>query len=300
MKFSEKNKSILQSFNSNFVRNVKKDTIIYGQNILAGSKVSGLCNGFNKIKNCKIFNTQNSEASLIGMGLGIMASNGRAIYVAKQLDFLLLGLDHIVNSYNSLLLQKRKGSFTIITYIVDTGNEGPQSRLNCLSDFASISKINCRFMLMSSDIKYNLKYLLNKSGFNLLCFSQKNINKKFDLTPNKLNTDYSVYKFGNKKKTIVLYGFSVYDFLEKKNNSKKIYNSEIFIINNPNFNDLSEIIKSVRLTKNLEIYDLSKSKNKHAYMLETKVLRTIKNVSLYTKYSNDNLDELMPNFKNQL
>ena len=173
MKFSEKNKSILQSFNSNFVRNVKKDTIIYGQNILAGSKVSGLCNGFNKIKNCKIFNTQNSEASLIGMGLGIMASNGRAIYVAKQLDFLLLGLDHIVNSYNSLLLQKRKGSFTIITYIVDTGNEGPQSRLNCLSDFASISKINCRFMLMSSDIKYNLKYLLNKSGFNLLCFSQK-------------------------------------------------------------------------------------------------------------------------------
>ena len=300
MRFLEKNKSILQSFNSNFVSNVKKDTIIYGQNILAGSKVSGLCNGFNKIKNCKIFNTQNSEASLIGMGLGIMASNGRAIYIAKQLDFLLLGLDHIVNSYNSLLLQKRKGSFTIITYIVDTGNEGPQSRLNCLTDFASISKINCRFMLMSSDIKYNLKYLLNKPGFNLLCFSQKNINKKFDLMPKKLNTDYSVYKFGYKKKTIVLYGFSVYDFFEKKNNSKKISNSEIFMINNPNFNDLSEIIKSVRLTKNLEIYDLSKSKNKHAYMLETKVLRTIKNVNLYTKYSSDDLEELMPNFKNQL
>lgn len=298
MRFLEKNKSILQTFNHNLVKNVKKDTIIYGQNILAGSKVSGLCNGISKIKNCKIFNTQNSEASLIGMGLGIMASNGRAIYVAKQLDFLLLGLDHIVNSYNSLLLQKRKGSFTIITYIVDTGNEGPQSRLNCLTDFASISKINCRFMLMNSDIKYNLDYLLNKPGFNLLCFSQKNVNKKFDLIPKKLNTDYSVYQIGHKKKTIVFYGFSVYRFFEKKNNYKKNLNSEIFVINNPNFNNFSSIIKSVSLTKKLEIYDLSKSKNKHAYTLEAKVLRTIKNVNLYTKYSIDNLKELMPNFKN--
>ena len=214
MRLKKKDKSILHSFNVSFLKNIKKNTIIYGQNILSGSRVSGLCNGLDKIQNCKIFNTQNSESSLIGMGLGIMASNGKAIYIAKQLDFLLLGLDHIVNSYNSLLIQKKKGSFTIITYIVDTGNEGPQSRLNCLTDFASISKINCRFMLMSPDIKYNLKYLLNKPGFNLLCFSQKNIKKKFDLIPKKINSDYSVYSSGIKKKTIVLYGFSVYDFFE--------------------------------------------------------------------------------------
>ena len=58
-----------------------------------------------------MFNTQNFEASLIGFGFGLMISNVSSVYFAKQLDFIILGLDHIVNTLNSVILQKIKNLF---------------------------------------------------------------------------------------------------------------------------------------------------------------------------------------------
>ena len=154
---------IIDNFNKQLRSKIKKKSILFGQNITTGSRIAGMTNNIEKIKNVEVFNTQNSESSLIGFGLGMMLSKINSLYFAKQLDFILLGLDHIVNTFNCLVVQKIKHSFTIVTYIVDSGYEGPQSRFNCLAEFASMSKAKCKYLVFPEDIKHNLKYI-SKGG----------------------------------------------------------------------------------------------------------------------------------------
>ena len=96
---------IIDNFNSIFCKKIKKGTIIFGQNITTGSRISGLTNNIEKIKKVEVINTQNSEASLTGFGFGLMIANTNSIYFSKQLDFIL-GLDHIINTLNSITYKK--------------------------------------------------------------------------------------------------------------------------------------------------------------------------------------------------
>ena len=48
-----------------------------------------------------IINTPNLENTLVGTGFGLMLSGLQAAFFMKQQDFLLLGVDHLVNTYNS-------------------------------------------------------------------------------------------------------------------------------------------------------------------------------------------------------
>ena len=138
---------IIDFFNKALCSKIKKNSVLFGQNITTGSRIAGMTNNIEKLDKVESINTQNSENSLIGFGFGLMLSKINSIYLVKQLDFVLLGLDHIVNTLNFLTAQKIKSAFSIITYIVDSGFEGPQSRLNCLSEIASMSKSNCRFLV---------------------------------------------------------------------------------------------------------------------------------------------------------
>ncbi len=153
---------IIESFRKILKNNVKKNSTFFGQNITFGSRISGLTMGIENIKNVKIYNTQNSEATLIGFGLGLMLKNKFAIYFAKQLDFLLLGMDQIVNTYNYIQFKNKIGSFSIITYIVDSGFEGPQSRLHALQEISSLSFVNCRYLVFPDDINVSLKQIKKK------------------------------------------------------------------------------------------------------------------------------------------
>jgi len=282
---------------------IKNKTLIFGQNVLAGSRVSGISTGFEKIKNVKIFNTQNSESSLVGLGMGAMISGNSALYVAKQLDFILLSMDHIVNTYNSALLQNSKGTFVIVTYIVDTNTEGPQSRLNCLSEFASMSKINCRYLIFKKDIEKNINLKLKKKGMTILCLSQNYANRnKFNLYNNFKDVEvdkdgrYARYKFG-KKITLVCYGFSIYEIDQI---IKKEYPlSDLFIITDPLNLNLDQIIKSSKKTKKTILFDNSSSKNKHIYYLESQLIKS--KISVEKRVFEESINELRPNeFKNRI
>ena len=55
-------------------------TIIFGQNIISGSRVSGLGTGLEKNIDSLAINTTNTENSLIGMGFGILLTGVNAIY----------------------------------------------------------------------------------------------------------------------------------------------------------------------------------------------------------------------------
>ena len=107
----------------NEVKN-KSEIILFGQNINAGSSLSGLTRGLKLKNNCLILNTQNSENLLVGAGFGMMLNSVSSVFFMKQLDFLLLGIDHLVNTYNILRQFKPMASFTIFPITVDSGYEG--------------------------------------------------------------------------------------------------------------------------------------------------------------------------------
>ena len=48
----------------------------------------------------RIVNSTNAENSLCGFGFGLMIRGASAVFFMKQLDFLLLGIDQLVNTYN--------------------------------------------------------------------------------------------------------------------------------------------------------------------------------------------------------
>src|SRR3989344_5934708 len=74
--------------------------VLFGQNIAAGSCLSGLTRALKVGKGGLIINTPNSENTLTGLGFGMMLNGVSSIFFMKQLDFLLLGIDQIVDTYN--------------------------------------------------------------------------------------------------------------------------------------------------------------------------------------------------------
>jgi pyruvate/2-oxoglutarate/acetoin dehydrogenase E1 component len=291
---------IIDKFTNYFCKKIKPGTVIFGQNITTGSRISGLTNKVENIKNIKILNTQNSEASLIGFGFGLMISKVNSVYFAKQLDFIILGLDHIVNTLNSVLLQKIQSSFSIITYIVDSGYEGPQSRFHCLSDISSMSKANCCYLIFPDDIKINLKKI-NKKGLNIFCLSQK-FSKQTNC-PKVIYADKSgdFFKYNNGKKyTLIAMGFSAYEVYELIQKNIKFKDSDLFVITNPSFIKAEKILNSANKTRNVYLFDDSRSENKNLNELEILLRKQSKKIAIKKFYRKENIESLYPNSDNYL
>jgi pyruvate dehydrogenase E1 component beta subunit len=115
--------------------------VVYGQNVATGSCLSGLSRGFDKLPQCTVINTTNSEGTLVGMGFGLLLRGVSSIFFMKQQDFLLLGVEQLTSTANALRHRNLAASFTIVAIVVDSGWEGPQSCLNNLADFSSISHV---------------------------------------------------------------------------------------------------------------------------------------------------------------
>ena len=101
-------------------------------------------------------------------------------------------MDQIVNTYNSLRIIGFKGSFSIITIIVDSGYEGPQSRLNNLSEFSSLASVDI-WNISTSFESMLVSKMISKTGFRLICVSQKNFRLEMP------NIKGKVTNFSNKK-----------------------------------------------------------------------------------------------------
>ena len=290
-----KKKRIIDHLTYHFKNKVKKNSVVYGQNITTGSRVIGLTNNIEKIKNIELINTQNSEASLVGFGIGLALSGRNSVYFAKQLDFMLLGADQIVNSINSVLLEKIRNTFSIFTYIVDSGYEGPQSRFHCLQEFASLSNINCTYLIFPKDIEENLKKM-NKNNFNLYCLSQKFSKQGYYPECTYVSNDKDVYRYkkGNKY-TFVCMGFSAYYVYELLNKSKKFKDTDFFVITNPLFKNSNEIIKSSKKTGKVYLFDDSRSKIKKMANLENLLRKNVRNIIIKKYFRNENIKSIYVN-----
>lgn len=148
------------------------DTVCFGQNISTGSCLSGLTRGLPEGDGKLVVNTTNSECTLTGAGFGLLAEGMNAVFFLKQQDFLLLGIDHLVHTWNAMRAQGFKGSFTIMAIVVDNGYEGPQSCLNNLADFCSISKIPGYSLSNKEDIDAIIKDQFLEAGVRFIAVSQ--------------------------------------------------------------------------------------------------------------------------------
>ena len=261
--------------------NENKNIVLFGQNINAGSCLSGLTKGLDVKKNNIIINTQNSENSLVGMGFGLMLQDVSSIFFMKQLDFLLLSIDQLVNTYNIVRANRIKASFTIFPVTVDSGFEGPQSSLNNLDDFCSIAGIDGYSMSNYFDSQSIVDKHLIRNGFRIITAGQKDLNKDFiKIKPIKEdhNGNFFQYKIGSLV-TILCFNQSISYGLEFTNRiTEKGFSSSLFSINSHSIFDYSEIIKDIEKTKQVIIIDDSKSRNKTSTnfinsMLDKKIIK---------------------------
>ena len=188
----------------------KSEFFIFGQNVNTGSFLGGLTKSITKLKNINILNTPNCENALVGMGLGLALKGKNSIFVCKQQDFLLLSLDQIVNTYNSMKLLGFSGSFTIFTIIVNSGYEGPQSRLDNLFEFSSLSDVDSWNISSKEESKF-VTSQLDKSGFRICAVSQKDFRTEINRNENKVENYFSSkvfrYSYG-KNLAIICFNFS--------------------------------------------------------------------------------------------
>lgn len=245
----------------------KKKVVLFGQNINAGSCLGGLTKGVTTNENSMTINSTNSENSLCGFGFGLMMNNTSSIFFMKQLDFLLLGIDHLVNTYNIIrsAYNNLESSFTIFPIVVDNGFQGPQSSLNNLADFSSIARIRGFTITNKIDAERIISSQLIAPGFRIITISQR-LFKEEIISPEKLiyvNPEGDVFQYNEGSDATIVcfnfsfpYGISIFEEMKKNEISASLFN-----VNSPIPTNWEKIIEDVKKTKRLIVIDDSKSEN---------------------------------------
>lgn len=247
--------------------------LLYGENINTGSRIGGLARGLEVNPEGLILNVGNCELTHIGVGFGMMMSGGNAAVFMKQLDFLLLGLDQIVNTFNYIRAfppQGGFGSFTIFPIVCDQGYQGPQSSINASSDFASIANIDVFCLNGSADASIVIQEQFVSPGFRVICTSQRLFDTPaFDLQLEAYSSDNAVFKYraGNDV-TLICYNFSLRDGVDLAEHlSGAGVQSDLFHVNFVPGMDISLLTESCARTSKIVLIDDSKSVTKFGDIL---------------------------------
>jgi pyruvate/2-oxoglutarate/acetoin dehydrogenase E1 component len=158
-----------------------QDSVIFGQNIVAGSRISGLGSQLENINGVRAINSTNSENSLMGFGLGLALSGIPTLFLMKQHDFALLGIDQLTNTTNVLRSGRFLAPFIVLMVVVDSGFEGPQASLSSLDEFASLARVPVHFLSTKEAIDVAFKKS-ESPGLHFLALSQKNMKKPIHKT----------------------------------------------------------------------------------------------------------------------
>lgn len=253
----------------------EENLVIFGQNIAAGSCLSGLTRGLNVSGKSLVINTPNSENTLCGIGFGAMLSGANAIFFMKQLDFLFLGIDHIFNTYNILRRKAPQTSFTVFPVIVDSGYEGPQASANNLSDFCSLANVEGYTLVGKADIDAIVKSRLITPGFRIICASQRLFKTELiETLPIFISEDQRVYQYAaGSDVTVVCFNLSLPQGLEfNRQLTEKGISAELFSVHEALPGGWNKILESVARTRRLIILDDSKSVNTASVQLENKAM----------------------------
>jgi pyruvate/2-oxoglutarate/acetoin dehydrogenase E1 component len=183
-----------------------KHSVIFGQNIIAGSRISGLGANLENISGVHAINTTNSENSLMGMGFGLSLAGIPSIFIMKQHDFAVLGLDQLTNTHNLIKNGGMSAAFIVLMVVIDSGNEGPQASLSSLDEFASLTRAPVHYLSTTESIDLAFQET-QKPGLHFLALGQKSMKKKVLEAKHSpvLLADAIIYPVGNQNETRVTY-----------------------------------------------------------------------------------------------
>lgn len=252
--------------------------VLFGQNIGAGSCLGGLTRNLKIKENSMLINSTNTENSLCGFGFGLMINDISSVFFMKQLDFLLLGIDHLVNTYNIIRNNHQKNSnasFTIMPIIMDNGFQGAQSSHNNFGDFCSIARIQGYTITNKFDAERIINSKLINPGFRIIGVSQR-LFKEDIIDPEKIvfvNDDLSLFQYTEgKDATIICFNFS---FPQGWSLTQKLkengINVSLFNVNSPTPINWKRIMDDIKKTKKVIIIDDSKSANQNCDSLLSEI-----------------------------
>lgn len=257
----------VQYINSLIKDAVKKNSnaVLFGQNIDAGSCLSGLTRGVSEYNQGMTLNTPNIENTLVGVGFGLMLNGVHSVFFMKQLDFLLLGIDHLVNTYNIVRQTQPKASFTIFPVTVDSGYEGPQAALNNFDDFCSIAGIEGFSFTNNADSEKIINEYLFKPGFRILSTGQRLLKEEsLNLAVVYQDPEYKFFQYSKGESVSIVcfnhalpYGVELQNCLHEKSGSASLFSVNSHLHGNYDF-----ILKDISKIRKLVIIDDSKSRNR--------------------------------------
>ncbi|KKR79346.1 MAG: hypothetical protein UU25_C0016G0009 [Microgenomates group bacterium GW2011_GWB1_40_9] len=238
--------------------------VLFGQNIAAGSHISGLTKGLRVGKGGIIINTPNSENTLTGLGFGMMLGGVSSIFFMKQLDFLLLGIDQIVDTYNFVRRKEPKASYTIMPVISDLGYHGLQSSFNNFGDIASVARIPGFTITNKIDAEEIINAHLVSPGFRIIGVGQRLFGDEIlDVPKVYSNNEKTLFQYAEGDKATIVcfnlsfpYGWELYNKLKERG-----IDSSLFSVNSVTPIGWQKIIEDVSETRNLIVIDDSKSEN---------------------------------------
>jgi len=174
--------------------------VLAGENIDSGSRIAGMARGLEPKDVDRIMNVGNCELAHCGIGFGMMLDGSHFTLFMKQLDFLLLGLDQLVNTYQFIRAHvdgASLGGFTIYVIVCDQGYQGSQSSLNALGDVASLTRIPVFCLNAVADVDRVVADEFFADGVRIVAVSQR----QFGLDPHApdlldASADRGVFQYG--------------------------------------------------------------------------------------------------------
>lgn len=239
--------------------------LLYGENIDTGSRIAGLARGLKVNSDGRILNVGNCELTHCGVGLGTMLDRGNAVLFMKQLDFLLLGLDQVVNTLNFIRAyhpSENVGSFTIFLIVCDQGYQGPQSSMNSASDFASLGNVNVFCLNAASDAANVVSRHFVSPGFRVICLSQRLFGAPaLDLPIQWQSPDQGIFRYrSGGDVTIACFNFALRSGVDAADRlAASGIRSDLFHVNYLPGADMGAICESCARTGKLVIIDDSKT-----------------------------------------
>lgn len=276
-----------------------RPTVLFGQNVAAGSCLSGVTPGLRTGGNLRVLNTPNIENTLVGAGFGLMMSGVDAIFAMKQQDFLLLGVDQLVNTFNMVRLQPFVGSFTILTVMVDSGWEGPQSRFNNFGDLCSIAHVPGYTITNRHDVTAVLDAHLTRPGFRIIGISQRLFRQDVVTVDEPVvvhgDADFLRYAEGDAA-TIACFNLSLPQGLALRASlAEQGKKASVFSVNAQIVEDWRPILDDAARTGALVILDDSRSANRACHGLELAVRRALPTVRVTTAERRFDVRDIPPN-----
>ena len=249
------------------------DAVCFGENINNGSCISGLTRNLDVSDRSLLLNVGNCEYTHCGVGFGMMLNGATAVLFVKQLDFMLLGVDHFVSTYQNIRCHrdlKSLGSFTIVAVAYDHGYQGPQSSFNAIGDICSMARVPGYTLTNNQDSEHILQTQLGEPGFRFIALSQRHSAKELlELDLVRVSKDYGVFQYTEgADATIVCYNFSIPEgIILSEKLSENGMKASLFSVNHVVPNDWNFIKESVGQTGRLVVLDDSKSVNLQGYTL---------------------------------